>query len=79
MHGYVYEWVCVCVDRYAYVHICISYVLLSHAVLLLGKVVAVSARTLEAATAFAEKHGIPKPYSSYEEMCQDPGASACMN
>ncbi|KAJ8247940.1 hypothetical protein GJAV_G00252330 [Gymnothorax javanicus] len=36
------------------------------------KIDAVASRTLKNAEEFAEKHGIPKAYGSYEEMAKDP-------
>ncbi|KAJ8247942.1 hypothetical protein GJAV_G00252350 [Gymnothorax javanicus] len=36
------------------------------------KIGAVASRTLKNAEEFAEKHGIPKAYGSYEEMAKDP-------
>ena len=36
------------------------------------KVVAVAARALEKAEAFAKTHGIEKAYGSYEELAKDP-------
>jgi dihydrodiol dehydrogenase / D-xylose 1-dehydrogenase (NADP) len=36
------------------------------------KVVAVAARNLESAQKFAQTHGIPKAYGSYQELVQDP-------
>ena len=35
------------------------------------RVVAIAARSLESATAFAERHGIEKCYGSYEDLAQD--------
>ncbi|WP_138494642.1 Gfo/Idh/MocA family protein [Paenibacillus pinistramenti] len=37
-----------------------------------GECVAVGSRTKESASAFAQKHGIPRAYGSYEELAQDP-------
>ncbi|GGA26952.1 Gfo/Idh/MocA family protein [Paenibacillus physcomitrellae] len=37
-----------------------------------GECVAVGSRTLESASKFAEKFGIPRAYGSYEELVQDP-------
>jgi len=39
-------------------------------------VVAISSRTLEAATAFAEEHNIPKAYGSHTELFADPDVDA---
>lgn len=39
-------------------------------------VVAVAARNLTRATDFAEAHGIPRPYGSYEELVEDPDVDA---
>ena len=37
-----------------------------------ARMVAVGSRTLAAATAFAQRHNIPKPYSSWSELADDP-------
>ncbi len=39
-------------------------------------VVAVGSRSLERARAFAETHGVPAAYGSYEEVAADPETSA---
>ena len=39
-------------------------------------VVAVAARSLERAQEFADTHGIPKAYGSYEELLADPTIDA---
>jgi predicted dehydrogenase len=41
-----------------------------------GEVVAVGSRAEATARAFAERHGIPRWYGSYEEAIQDPGVDA---
>jgi len=41
-----------------------------------ARVAAVAASSLERAESFAGRHGIPKAYGSYREMCQDPDIDA---
>ena len=42
----------------------------------LHRVVAVSARSLERAQQFAQKHSVPTAYGSYEELCADKDVQA---
>lgn len=37
-----------------------------------AQIAAIASRSLERAKEFAKKHGIPKAYSSYEELANDP-------
>ena len=41
------------------------------------QVVAVASRTQASASAFAEKHGIKKTFTSYEELAKDPEVGVC--
>lgn len=40
--------------------------------LLYTQIAAIASRSLERAKEFAKRHGIPKAYSSYEELANDP-------
>jgi len=44
-----------------------------------GEVVAVASRSLDKAKAFADEHGFPKAYGSYEELFADPDVDAIYN
>ena len=51
----------------------------SPTVVCLPPVVAVAARSLERAQEFADKHGIPTAYGSYDELLADPNIDAVYN